>query len=671
MRLVTSCFFLLFAQAALCAEPAAVGWPLHGGNERGEHFSPLDEVNAGNVAGLGLDWALDLPAPNGIAATPIVVDGVIYLSGPYSIVWAVDAGDGRVLWSYDPKIRASDHTSWYARVNRGVAVLGDRVLVTTADCRLIGLDRATGQERWSQQTCDPALGYSITDAPHVGGGRVFVGNAGSESEKVNRGYVSAYDAASGEFLWRFYIVPSANPAENTTPAMRMAFETWSGDALEKYGGGGNNWNEMTYDPDSGLLYFGTAGALPYVYEKRSPGGGDNLFTSSVVAVRADTGEYAWHYSTVPQDSWEYNATMNIVLADLEIHGRQRKTLMIAPKNGFFYVLDRLSGELLSANNYVKVNWATHIDLETGRPVLNPQGMYWKAPPETTVNVWPNGWGAHSAQPMAWHPGHALAYIPAVDVPNVITWHGDGDYSSTLEVFDEVDGKPHVPGMLIAWDPVTQSARWSVNHDVAFNGGVLATAGNLVFQGDAKGTFSAWRADSGKRLWSFATGSAISAAPVSYMHDGSQRVLIPVGAGSAMQFAYPALHAGRESVGPTRLLSFSLQGKAALPEYEFRPPALPELPELTAGPETIEQGRRLYQDEWCSGCHGKNAVARAGGTVPDLRYSGKEVHLQWNGIVIGGARSDRGMPAHDLSAEEAEAIRAYVLSRARELQNAEL
>jgi quinohemoprotein ethanol dehydrogenase len=642
-------------------------WLLSGGGFDGQHFSPLDQVNAGNVAQLGLDWSVDLPVPDGVAATPLMTDGAIYLSGAHSIVFAIDAASGRMLWTFDPKPAVTSSNNWTGRVNRGVAVWGDKVLVTVSDCRLIGLDRATGRETWSQVTCDPQLGYSITDAPHVGGGMVFVGNAGSEKGLRNRGYVSAYDAASGKFLWRFYIVPSYRPEENNTPAMQMAFKTWSGDALEKFGGGGSNWNEMTYDPESGLLYFGTAGALPYVYGKRSPGGGDNLFTSSVVAVDAKTGEYVWHYQTVPQDSWEYNATMNIVLADLPIDGQSRKTLMIAPKNGFFYVLDRMTGQLLSANHYVKVNWATHIDLETGRPVLNPEGMYWQALPGTKVNIWPNMWGAHSAQPMAYSPGTRLAYIPAVNVPDVVSWQGDGKFTDTLEMFDEVDGKPHVPGMLIAWDPVTQSERWSVPHDVAFNGGVLTTAGNLVFQGDANGLFSAYDAGTGERLWSAATGSAISAAPVSYALAGQQRLLIPVGAGSGIQFSYPGFTAGKKALGPTRLMSFSLQGKAEMPALVFAPGMLPELPQQTASADTVDRGRELFTGHECSGCHGKGGIARAGGSVPDLRYSSKETYLQWDGIVIGGARSARGMPAFDLTASEAEAIRAWVLSRAWELR----
>jgi quinohemoprotein ethanol dehydrogenase len=655
-------------------EESATGenWLLKGGNFHGEHYSPLSQVNEENVADLGLAWATDLPVPDGISATPIVVDGVIYLSGAFSVVFAVDAEDGRVIWSFDPDVRKAfaeePGMSWSARVNRGVAVWDDLVLATTADCRLIGIDAATGIERWSQVTCDTKLGYTITDSPYVGGGKIFVGNAGSESGEKNRGYVSAYDVQSGKLLWRFFIVPSDDPEENISAAMQMAAATWSGDALAKFGGGGSAWNEMTYDPESNLLFFGTAGRLPYLHKDRSPDGGDNLFTSSVVAVNANTGEYAWHYQTVPADSWEYNATMNIILADLKINGEDRQTLLIAPKNGFQYVLDRLTGELLSAEKYAKVSWATHINLETGRPVLDPEGEYWNRAAATTIPVWPNMWGSHSWQPMAWHPGHELLYIPVLDIPSVVTVKDNGEFSDTMELFTEVDAPPFSPGKLLAWDPVQQMERWSVGYPLPFNGGVLATAGNLVFQGNAQGRFGAYTADDGEEKWSLATGSAITATPVSYAIDGRQYILIPVGSGGGIQFVYPQLGATGESEGPTRLLAFSLDGDDEVPAVGQRERTLPEQPELAASADVVADGKGLYADN-CGGCHGKNAAARYGGSVPDLRYSSSETHAAWHGIVIGGAKRANGMPAFSpgLEVEHSEAIRNYVLSLSEALR----
>lgn len=644
-------------------------WFLKGGNFRGEHFSPLSDIDEHNVDELGLAWATRLPSPDGVSATPIVVDGVIYLSGAWSLVFAIDARSGERLWTYDPEVRSrlseDPGMSWPARVNRGVAVWQGKVLATTADCRLIALDARTGEEAWSAQTCDRRLGYAITDSPYVGGDIVFVGNAGSESGEKNRGYVSAYDVNNGELKWRFYTVPSDKPEENTSPAMKMAAKTWSGTALEEFGGGGSAWNEMTYDPASGLLFFGTAGALPYTHGIRSPDGGDNLFLSSVIAVNATTGEYAWHYQTVPEDSWEYNANMNIVLADLEIEGKRRSTLLIAPKNGFHYVLDRLTGELIAADKFAKVNWASHINLETGRPHYDPKAEYWNRADEA-VAVWPNMWGAHSWNAMAYHPGLQLVYIPVIDVPTIVTDYENGDFSDTLELTTRVDGEVFDPGKLVAWDPVTNSQRWSVGYDLPFNGGVLATAGNLVFQGDAHGHFNAYRASDGKRAWSVATGSNITAAPVSYAVDGQQYVLVPVGAGGGVQFVYPELHAGDEVGGPTQLMAFALGETASLPAIQVPRPSLPDQPKLEASAQEIESGRALF--DWnCKGCHGQNAVARAGGSVPDLRYATKETHADWYEIVHDGARRDRGMPSFDLDAEEIEAVRKYVLSRSLEMR----
>jgi quinohemoprotein ethanol dehydrogenase len=679
--MAVSCVGLLLASVAIAAgdisnkrvlaeSASGENWFLKGGNFRGEHYSPLTQVTDKNIDDLGLAWAADLPIPDGISATPIVIDGVIYLSGAYSVVYAVDASNGKVLWSFDPQVRDAfadrPSLSWIARVNRGVAVWGGSVFATTADCRLISLDAKTGKEQWSKQTCDNSKSYSISDSPYVGGDKVFVGNAGSESPDGGRGYVSAYDSKSGDLLWRFFIVPSANPEENDTPALKMAAGTWSGDTLAQHGGGGHSWNEMTYDPISNQLFFGTSGSYPYIYEKRSPGGGDNLFLSSIVAVNAETGEYNWHYQTVDKDSWDFNATMNIVLADLTIEGKNRETVLIAPKNGFHYALDRHTGELLTAGKFAKVNWATHINMETGRPVYDPAGEYWKLEGDATAAIWPNMWGSHSWNPMAFHPGLGLSYVPVVDAPSVMKGRGDGSFADDTVVFTQVDGKEHSPGKLVAFDPVTQSVRWSVDHPLPYNGGVMATAGNLVFQGNAEGRFSAYAADTGEELWTVVTGTAINAAPASYSLDGVQYILIPIGAGGGVQFYYPEMHATADAKGPTRLLAFSLDGTADLPGPITDTRVLPEQPALEADAHTIARGEALYSG-YCKGCHGFKAVTRYGGSVPDLRYANADTHAAWQGIVVGGAKRMNGMPSFELTLDESDAIRNYVLSLATKIR----
>lgn len=645
-------------------------WLRKSGNAAAQHFSPLVGINADNVDTLGVAWVNSLPIADGIAGTPVVVDGVIYAGAAWSKVFAIDAASGETLWAFDPEVRdglsGEPTLSWLARANRGIAVGEGRVYASTADCRLLAIDAADAAKVWEQETCDVAQGYGISDSPYYGGGRVFVGNAGSESGEKNRGYVSAYDAETGEMLWRFFTVPSDVPAENDTPELKMAASTWSGSALAEYGGGGSNWNGMTYDPARGVLYFGTGGALPYEHHLRSPEGGDALFTSSILAVDAETGDYLWHYQTTPEDSWEYNATMNMVLADLAIGGETRETLLAAPKNGFQYVLDRETGELLNTGKYARVNWATHINPESGRPVLDPAADYWSHEPGTRVLVWPNMWGAHSWNPMAYSPDTGLLYIPVIDIPSEVTYRGDGDFDDTLTLVTEVDGEPFDPGKLVAYDPVRQRAVWTVAHELPFNGGVLATAGNLVFQGDAFGRFSAYRADNGEKLWSTPTGSTIGAAPATYAIDGTQYVLLPAGAGGGLQYAYPELHAVDRVQGPTRLIAFRLGGDQhiEMPTISRRPP--PDAIRYEASAADLGRGEALF-GEYCAGCHGKNGVGRYGGSVPDLRYATADVHDDWHAIVLGGSRNAAGMPAQDLDAGESEAVRVYVLSLAEQLR----
>jgi quinohemoprotein ethanol dehydrogenase len=655
-------------ERVLAESSAGENWFLKGGNFRGEHYSPLDQVNEDNVRGLGVAWSTELPMKDGTATTPIVVDGVVYIGGAYSLVAAIDAETGETLWTYDPDMKSVFATnpglSWISRANRGVAVWDGSVYVATADCRLIAIDAQSGEHQWTKQTCDNDAGFSISDSPYVGGGKIFLGNAGSESEENNRGYVSAYDPKTGEEIWRFYIVPSHIPEENDTAALKMAAGTWTGDTLATVGGGGHAWNEMTYDPVSNQLFFGTSGNARYDYPSRSPDGGDNLFLSSIVAINADTGEYNWHYQTVDQDSWDFNATHNIILADLEIDGEDRETVLIAPKNGFHYALDRHTGELLTAGKYAKVNWATHINMETGRPNYDPAAEYWNAADGEKIYFWPNFWGSHSWNPMAYHPGLGLSYIPVIDLPTEIDNEGN---SEDVVLLTEVDGKPHAPGKLVAFDPASQSIRWSVNHSLPYNGGVMATGGNLVFQGNSEGEFVAYAADSGAELWSVQTGSAIAAAPASYAIDDTQYVLIPIGMSGGLQYRYPEMHAAERAKGPVRLMAFTLGGDAPLPASRAEYPPLPEQPALEASDETIARGGDLY-DGYCKSCHGADGVARFGGSVPDLRWASAETHATWNGIVIGGARAAMGMPSMDITPEQSEAIRSYLLSLSEEIRD---
>ncbi len=652
-------------------EEAGTGtnWLLKGGDFSGQHYSPLAEINEGNVANLGLAWSSVLAIPDGIATTPIVVDGVIYISGASSLTYAVDAATGEVLWRFDPNVRAAfgeyPFLSWVARASRGLAVWDGGVYVATADCRLIALDAASGEERWSRQTCDPDLGFFITDSPYVGGGMVFLGNGGSESEEKGRGYISAYDAATGDLAWRFYIVPSDNRTENDTPAMKMAAETWSGDALAKYGGGGHSWNEMTYDPASKQLFFGTSGAYPYYHAERSPAGGSNLFLSSVVAVDAETGEYRWHYQTVDRDSWDYNATMNIVLADMTIHDLERETLMIAPKNGFHYTLDRHSGELLAVGPFAKTTWASGIDTETGAPVYDPAGEVWNLGEGETTYLWPNSWGAHSWQPMAYHPKTNLSYIPVVDAPAHVSASGEHE---AIVMLTEVDGEPHAPGKTVAIDPATGKERFRIDHKLPFNGGLMTTAGNLLFQGLGTGHFEAYAADDGEKLWSVQTGSAINAAPASYALADTQYVVIPVGAGGGLQYMYPEMHGSAEHRGPTRLMAFTLEGQARIGAGSIDGPALPDQPKRDASDDALTHGEALYGG-YCKICHGSKVNARAGGSVPDLRYVTTETVEAWDAIVVGGLKAQGGMPAMEISVDDSQKILSYVLSRADALRAA--
>jgi quinohemoprotein ethanol dehydrogenase len=662
-------------QALLGAADNRADWLTHGRTYDEQRFSPLEQINAGNVKNLGLAWYADLDTARGQEATPLVIDGTIYITTAWSEVKAYDAVSGQLRWEYDPKVpREAGVKLCCDVVNRGLAAWGDRLYLGALDGRLIALDRATGKVVWSKLTVDPAKPYGITGAPRVIDGRVIIGNAGGEMGV--RGYVAAYDSKDGRELWRFYTVPD-QPGKNTAPHLKHAEDTWKGEwwAL---GGGGTVWDSMAYDPKLDLLYIGVGNGSPWNPTYRSPGGGDNLYIDSIIALKPKTGEYVWHYQTTPGDTWDFDAAAHMILADLEIGGRLRPVLMQAGKNGFFYVLDRTSGRLISAANFVPVNWAKGIDTQSGRPVENPEARIDRT--GRPYIVMPGPGGAHSWQPTAYDPMTGLVYIPALEVgfPYMADAHWQAAALGFNVGMDFAAGamradtnvraavKAATKGALVAWDPIAQKERWRVPFNGPWNGGLLATGGGLVFQGNAAKDFAAYDATSGAKLWSMGVQTGVIAAPVTYSIKGQQYVAVLAGWGGAWALAPGILS---QVAGPmrnvSRLLVFKLNGTAQLPPeqpIQLRPL---EPPAVTGTPEQIAEGAQHY-GRFCGVCHGDAAFG--GGLLPDLRRSALLADSKvWGSVVHDGALRTRGMIgfAPVLSPEQVEAVRAYVIKRANE------
>lgn len=646
-------------------------WMAYGRTYDEQRFSPLNQINDRNVSQLGLAWYFDLDTQRGQEATPIVVDGVMYFTTAWSKVFALRADSGKLLWSFDPKVPGE----WAVNaccdvVNRGVAVWNGKVFFGTLDGRLIALDAGTGQRLWEMLTIDRNFRYTITGAPRVVKGKIIIGNGGGEFGV--RGYISAYEAETGKLAWRFYTVPDdpSKPFENA--ALAKAAKTWSGEWW-KLGAGGTVWNAIAYDPELDQLYIGTGNGTPWDDKFRSPKGGDNLYTCSIIALNPETGEYLWHYQEDPADAWDFDSDEDIILADLTLDGKPRKVLMQAPKNGFFYVLDRTNGALISAKPFTYVSWASGIDLKTGRPVETATARYEGANPAPIV---PGPIGAHSWQPMSFSPVTQLAYIPVNDAG--FKYKSPESFEAkTLAPNYGIDvvaaGLPQDPqikkailgtvkGKLLAWDPVQQKAAWTVDRPGPWNGGTLATAGNLVFEGTAGGNFEAYRADNGQKLWSFAAQTGVMAGPVSYESGGDQYVAVLAGWGGVFPLAAGEVSFASGRVrNISRLLVFKLGGKASLPPQEpVEPPLLTAILN-PASPATIHKGERLFQS-YCAGCHGDVAVS--GGVLPDLRLSAALSPQAWFGIVLQGALQSGGMVSFskELSPDDVVAIRSYVISR---------
>jgi PQQ-dependent dehydrogenase (methanol/ethanol family) len=652
-------------------------WLSHGRTYDEQRYSPLNRINGGNVDALGLDWFYDFETSRGLEATPIVVDGMMFTSGAWSRVYALDARSGELLWKYDPEVPGE----WAVHaccdvVNRGVALWKGSVFVGALDGRLISLDARTGAVKWTVQTTKTDRPYTITGAPRVVNGKVVIGNGGAEYGV--RGYVSAYDAETGSMAWRFYTVPG-NPADGfESEAMERAAETWNGEWW-KFGGGGTVWDSMAYDPEFNLLYIGVGNGSPWNQQIRSPGGGDNLYLSSIVALNADTGAYVWHYQTTPGETWDYTATQHMILADLEIGGVTRKVILQAPKNGFFYVLDRETGELVSAEAYVQMTWASHVDPETGRPV-ETEGARYKSGPALVI---PAPYGGHNWHPMAYSPKTGLIYIPAQDIPFIYgtdekftptpgLWNIGINpiYASFPEQTPEIQAElvEMIRGQIIAWDPVERREVWRYQHNLPWNGGMLATAGNLVFQGNSVGEFAAYAADTGQKLWSASAQTGIVASPVTYEIDGEQYVTVLAGWGGALPLAGGEVAAAAGVRNVSRILTYKLGSAVQLPALE--PLSLvADPPPRVEDPESIARGKQLYAD-LCMVCHGDGVVG--GGVLPDLRYMSAEKHRKWVGIVMGGLHRKNGMVSYAsvLKPDDSRAIQAFVIERTYEMLEAE-
>ncbi len=652
-------------------------WLTYGRTYDEQRFSPLKQIDDRDVARLGLAWHYDITGDRRVQeSTPLVAGGVMYLTTAWSRVVALDAATGRMLWTFDPHVpRSADAHGCCGVANRGVAIWKGRIYVGTYDGRLIALSARTGRPVWSVRTADYAQGYTITGAPIVVQGRVIIGNGGGEFG--NRGYLTAYDAASGRQDWRFYIVPgrpgARDGAASDATLDHVARPTWHG-RYWKFGGGGNAWDSMAYDPSLDLLYVGTGNGAPWNGTVRGPG--DNLFITSILALRPQSGRYVWHFQEVPRDVWDYDADQQLILADITVRGRARRALMQAPKDGIFYVLDRATGRFLSGKPYTPINWARGLD-SAGRPLENPDRFYdVTGKPSLAM---PGAAGGHNWQAMSYDPATGLVYLPVSGMAFVyagarrvtrrkLGWNTGDDFAALPEDPKAVAQiERTLTGSLVAWNPVTQRAVWRVRLRGPWNGGVVSTAGGLVFQGDSMGHFSAYRATDGRRLWSVQTHTGIVAPPITYEVAGRQYVAVEIGWGGAFALAAGqlALDSQVDEGNVPRMLVFALDGKEPIPAPP--PPApLPDPPPLgSVSAAQIALGKAKYQS-LCSVCHGDSAVS--GGVLPDLRYSGALADSgAWQRIVRGGALEAGGMVsfASQLTAREIEAIRGYVLYRANE------
>lgn len=654
-------------------------WLNYGLNYQEDRFSKLDQINKETVKDIGLAWSLDLGVMRGIESSIIAVDGILYMTGPWSVVYAIDARKGEMIWEYDPKVpREIGEKACCDVVNRGVAIHKGAVFVGTIDGRLISIDAATGTKNWETMTVPEGENYTITGAPRIVKDMVLIGNGGAEYNA--RGFVTAYNTANGSQAWRFYTVPGDPDKDFENPILEEAAKTWNG-KWWTMGGGGTVWDAIVYDPEFNSVYIGVGNGSPWDQDIRSPEGGDNLYLSSIVALDADNGTYKWHYQTTPGDTWDYTSTQPIILADLNIEGKDRKVLMQAPKNGFFYVLDRTNGEFISAEPYTQLNWATGMTPE-GRPIEAPNARYRDG---QNYAIAPGAYGGHNWQPMAFNHETGYVYIPSHRSSVMYTKNEKFAYNETDGgaasgtgwnvsfshqlyrplVADADMPNPLVPyGRLIAWDPVNQKEVWAQDMpQTHWNGGVLTTAGGLVIQGEATGKFRAYDADNGDILWEEDLKTGIIAPPITYMVDGEQYITIPVGWGGIIGLSRKYT----ERVYPGAVYTFKIGGDAPQPDRAEYPIAGLSNLDPTGTPIDIGHGLTLYI-EHCVACHGDQFGA-GGGALPDLARSSDEVFKNYDAIIKNGLLAENGMPKFGdrLSEKDVDDIKQFFLYTAKTLR----
>lgn len=632
-------------------------WPTIGLDYAETRFSKLNQINTDNVKKLGLVWSYSLDSSRGVEATPVVVDGIMYQTASWSVVHAIDARTGKKIWSFDPGVdREKGYKGCCDVVNRGVAVYKGKVFVAAYDGRLFALDAATGAKVWEKDTLiDHDHSYTVTGAPRAFNGKVMIGQGGAEYGA--RGYVTAYDTETGNQAWRWFTVPGdpSKPFENAS--MEAAAKTW--DPAGKYwlnGGGGTPWDTMTYDPDLNLVFIGTGNGSPWNRNVRSPSGGDNLYLASLVALNADTGQYVWHYQETPGDHWDYTSTQPMILADITIDGAPRKVILHAPKNGFFFVIDRTNGKFISAKNFVDVNWATGYDAN-GRPIEVPA-----ARGDAAYDSIPGPFGAHNWHPMSFNPQTGLVYLPAQGVPLNLTPEKSvvqnaptpGKFGGTTgwNVGFVLNGEPpKAPafGRLLAWDPVKQKEAWRAEYVAPWNGGTLTTAGNLVFQGTADGRFIAYNATTGEKLWETPTGTGVVAAASTYMIDGKQYVSVAVGWGGVFGISQRVT----ELQSPGTVYTFAVDGTAPLPTFvKYQTEGL--LAGVKYDPKDVPDGTLIYVAA-CATCHGVPGVDK-GGNVRNLGYVSPETITNLKDFVFKGPFRDKGMPDFTGKLTEADVVK---------------